>query len=171
MEKWETASSDVNLQICWMGQIMVITWGSTHSKSEAGIPFICGKFSLLEMSKGFFGDHRRGVQGCQDRVVGDAGATIKSSAIRVMGEKFICVHLMVTVLNGHWGEDATGAAFVLTPVMNMKSLPEGIGQGAVIGSGWMAKLLPAQAAPQVLRTSPNRWVRKFGGGKEGESGE
>jgi hypothetical protein len=70
-----------------------------------------GEFSLSEPSEVFFGDRRRGVRGSRDGVVGDAGATTKSSAVGARGEKTISVRLMVPVFDGRWGEDVTGGAF------------------------------------------------------------
>ena len=82
-----------------------------RSSTEVRTRCFGGEFSLLGSSEVFFGDRRRGVQGCHNGVVGDAGATTKSSAVGMRGEKIISVHLTVAVFDGCWGEDTVGAAF------------------------------------------------------------
>jgi hypothetical protein len=82
-----------------------------RSSTEVRTGGFGGEFSLSRPSKGFFGDRRRGVRGCRDGVVGDAGATTKSSAVGTRGEKIISVRLTVAVFDGRSGEDAAGAAF------------------------------------------------------------
>jgi hypothetical protein len=83
-----------------------------RSSTEARTGGFGGEFSLSGPSGVFFGDRRRGVRGCRDGVVGDAGATTKSSAVGTRGEKIISVRLAVAVFDGRWGEeDTAGAAF------------------------------------------------------------
>jgi len=82
-----------------------------RSSTEVRTGGFGGEFSLSEPSEGFFGDRRRGVRACRDGVVGDAGATTKSSAVGERGEKIISVRLTVAVFDGRWGEDTAGAAF------------------------------------------------------------
>jgi len=82
-----------------------------RSNTEVRTGGFGGEFSLSEPSEVFFGDRRRGVRGCRDGVVGDAGATTKSSAVGARGEKIISVRLTVAVFDGRWGEDTAGAAF------------------------------------------------------------
>ena len=82
-----------------------------RSSTEVRTGGFGGEFSLSGPSEVFFGDRIRGVRGCRDGVVGDAGATTKSSAVGTRGEKIISVRLTVAVFDGRWGEDTAGVAF------------------------------------------------------------
>jgi hypothetical protein len=77
-----------------------------RSSRDAGAGGLGGVFSLSDPSGCFLGE-RKGDRGCLDGVEGEAEATTKSSFVGKRGEKMSV--RMVAVLDGNWGEVASGA--------------------------------------------------------------
>ena len=80
-----------------------------RSNTEAKAGGFGGVFSLLDPSGSFLGE-RRGDRGSLDGVEGEAEPTTKSSFVGARGEK-MSGQRMLTVLDGRWGEVASGATF------------------------------------------------------------